>query len=151
MNETADVRAPSTLQELLESMCSTVEQGFFSMDGPPQAYFDLPLQSGGVEHCVYRTFRYWMKGTKEQCESALVAKLDQVLSEVRSQVIAGDPLIIWRKRPELKELPEQAADPDFALRAMPQRCELYTRLYVPGVDLKPYATPEGEPAIECSR
>lgn len=82
------------------------------IDGPPRAYFDIPIRGESlglieqrphdvafVEHIVYHNF-----GLNGPTAEVLEDRRDAILAAVRIELGAfGGGILWWRKRPELKQ------------------------------------------------
>ena len=144
MTTAAEQRAQFDAQTIgtREALLGYIRERFFCMDGPPRAYFEISSigNSGSfMARCVYSVIRRWayvpMGSDPLLVIPAIDAQARLVIDEIAAKVpgaeIATDRLLWWRRQPEYT-LEMGPDDPD------QWRVVLYMRLYVSGVDLRPW-------------
>lgn len=142
---------PQTVGE----MVARIEKLFHCVEGPPMAYFEIPLQTRAYlihretwedgddfERLVYVALAW--RGTRSTSEAGFVGAMFEAFLDARVQLDVRfpmeqglKPLLFWRRKPgitEYKDVPSGVKWPTL-------RC----RVVIPGATLARYATPEGEP------
>ncbi|HSV90895.1 MAG TPA: hypothetical protein VLH80_07330 [Nitrospiraceae bacterium] len=134
----SDAGPPQTLDQLN----AKIVELFHCMDGPPVAYFEIPIENGVVEGAVER-FTYvtlgWITSGERTPpnEAQLVKAMLEPFIAARRKLVgdAGNdevfkPLLFWRRRIAIYE------DGDKQLK-------IQCRVVIPGVDLTDWGKDEG--------
>lgn len=145
---------PLLMQEIprtLEEFMVCVDKLFHCMNGPPSAYFDIPLvdnrgrepdktvtydyDNAHVERLVYATLA-WRSLTprSESIEANLVGRMLEPFIAARKEIdeYGGTPLLLWRRPPEILE------------DEKPPACKIRCRVAVPGFNFTRYQVLDGE-------
>lgn len=130
---------PATLDELL----AQVGKMFHCMQGPPMAYFHIPLThtpgrfepgTDMVERLVYASLRY-ATNAAEGAETRLVHAMLEPFIDARRQLLERDKddtaLLFWRSPPKFSEGPKHSK-------------ALTCRVVIPGASLAFYDVKEGD-------
>lgn len=137
---------PLLMQEIpqtLDQLKAKVGELFHCMNGPPMAYFHIPLSneegryppgSDMVERLVYQSLRFATRDT-EGAEARLVHAMLEPFLDARRQLLERDKydraLLFWRAPLELAEGPRKG-------RVL--RC----RVVIPGAHIDHYEVKEGD-------
>lgn len=137
---------PQTLGELN----GRIAKLFHCMNGPPMAYFGIPLRYNvleavnEVEHLVYVTLAWRAPGRRSpDTDARLIMTMLEPFLLARQQIDerGGTPLLFWRRTIELDEYSQT----DFEGNETGGRMTRITcRLVIPGADLSGFAHREGE-------
>lgn len=116
---------PLNTTDLLER----VEKTFHMMDGPPNAFFELPVGDGTVARFVYVTVRFGVAEAGENAVRKLCNQAWDIFEKISLNSQGARLCLFWRIRPAISE--------SFG------RTSLRMRLVIPGADLSGFANPEG--------
>jgi hypothetical protein len=140
---------PLLMQEVpqtLAQLSAKVEELFHCVNGPPVAYFEIPLDPREHEQCGQQFERYvyvslaWRTDlARDGAEARLVMAMLEPFLDARRQ-LCGDkgndevlkPLLFWRRPLELTRLEEDG------------QLKLRCRVIIPGTTLAAYEHKEGE-------
>lgn len=117
--------APQTFDDLIMQIEARDCNMFFPMIGQPRAFMEIPYLTGkpdpydpskpgiGIERWVYRVFIWRARGTRSETEKFLCEATWKSFVDMRKQYATffgdeAEPLIIWRRTPELQEIPQRS-------------------------------------------
>lgn len=150
-----------------EELCAWVENNFECIPGTPRAYMEFfipptPDTDAYVHREVYEVVCFAARGLRAVVEKPLVHAMLKNLTEIRlaalraigmeHQIAVEDgskPRMWVRRTPEFQEEFARAAGIDAEsgqwIEATQDRCKIYMRFAVPGVNLSRWSLPDGLP------
>jgi hypothetical protein len=142
---------PLLMQEIPQTLAqlnAKVKELFHCVNGPPVAYFEIPLDPRVHKDCC-RFERYFYVSlvwrtdvAREGAEARLVMAMLEPFVDARRQLVGDQdnsevlkPLLFWRRPLELTESTDEQDRPQLKLRC---------RVIIPGANLNAYDHKEGE-------
>lgn len=116
-------------------LVANIESIFTCVDGPPRAFFELPIPAevhdpilSPVLRIIYQTVNVAMVGDEDTVGAALCTWADSKFHTLisKEQMEDRSTVLFWRHRPSLERFTDDKGR---------QSIRLYMRLVIPGVDL----------------